>query len=145
MGCSAYPNSAADRAADHSTHKRGTCRIRGWRGCGLSRRRCSLLRLLPPDGRRRTLHRSDDRKPLVQQCVMLQFVEISASWIAPCRLPALDRAACIIVEIAVRLAFEVAERRQPPLNIATLTWVESELVFGLTCRQRGVDGRRIND
>jgi hypothetical protein len=71
----------------------------------------------------RPVNRSDGWKPLGQQCVMLQFVEIPAFRIAPLRLPELDRATRIVREISVRSASKIAERRQSPLDIAAFSLI----------------------
>ena len=52
---------------------------------------------------------------------------------------ALDRTTRVVIEIAVRISLEEAERCQSALNVAAFALIESELLFGLTCRQRGVN------
>src|SRR5262244_2148988 len=83
------PDRVADRTADDASHECCTRRIHGWLlGCRhllLGWRRllgCRRLVLRPRGSRRRCSNR---RQPLCEQCVMLQFVEIPASRIVPCR------------------------------------------------------------
>src|SRR5215475_6858680 len=133
---SATPNGVADRTADDASHERRTCGIDCRRG-RLRRDRLRLCRGLRSLDRRR--RRPDGRKALCQQRFMLQFVEIAGLRIVPHGLPTLDRAARIFVEVAVRGPFEVAQRRQSPLNVATFALIEPELLFRLVCCEGSID------
>src|SRR5215469_7424136 len=118
----------ADCAAENVSHEFCSCPIPiRLLGCGRRRllRLLHLLRLLrlprlprslgssrPTAGARTiiaSVMRSDRRKPLCEQGIMLQLVEIPASRIVPCHLPALDRTTRDVTEIAVWFSLEVAE------------------------------------
>ena len=71
---------------------------------------------------------------------MLQRVEEASLGIAACRLPTRDHGAGSLVEPSVDLGVE-AETGQPALHVATLSLVESYLIFGfLSCLDRKVAG-----
>src|SRR5262249_14531976 len=84
-------------------------------GCG-----CAAGRLSRYDWRRRR----DGEKAPCKQRLILQFVEIAARHVAPCGLPPLNRAAGVVVEVAIHGPVEVTQRRQSLLNIAALDLIE---------------------
>src|ERR1700682_624282 len=73
---------------------------------------------------------------------MLQRVEEAGLGIAACPLPARDDGAGRLVELSVDLGVE-AETGQPALQVATLSLVEADLIFGFLSRFVG-KGRRID-
>src|SRR6516162_1808033 len=63
-----------------------------------------------------------------QQRLVLELVQKAAAGIAARGLPAGDHGACFLVELARQFGVE-AESSQPPLHIAPLDPVQSDLVF----------------
>src|SRR5712671_64535 len=64
---------------------------------------------------------------------MLRRVEEAGLGIAACRLPARDNRAGLLVELSVDLGVE-AETGQPALDVATLSLVEADPIFGFLSR-----------